>query len=228
MPKYQYMSCEMDEVETNPQEYIIPECLEACKILWSKNIFTFMCSNNEDFGYTWIATYDLSNENQEVLEKLKAMGYVDEYRGAPKLFVNEMGINAQNKLVELSNKFVMQDIPYGYQSVESFLMNTCNCYKDIPNPEYEYMEPADENDWEKYIAYLDYGDSIKSQKTIKAFDKNKMIKTIDEYINEAGLSNLYIENESKIYLNSYYLNKHNNYLKYIYNNNSLESNNLKV
>ena len=220
MPKYQYMSCKMDDVEINPQEYIIPECLEACKILWSKNIFTFMCSNNDDFGYTWIATYDLSNENQEVLEKLKTMGYVDKYRGAPKLFVNEMGINAKNKLIELSNQFVMQDIPYGYQSVESFLMNTCNCYKDIPNPEYEYMKPADEKDWDKYIAFLDYGDSIKSQKTIK--------RKIAKYINEAGLSNLYVENEDKIYLNNYYLNKHNNYLKYIYDNNLLESNKLKV
>ena len=34
----------MEEVENNPEQFIMTECIPACKELWSKNIYTFkMC-----------------------------------------------------------------------------------------------------------------------------------------------------------------------------------------
>ena len=39
--KYNYSYVELEEVIFNPEEYI-------CKVLWEKNIETFVVSNNED------------------------------------------------------------------------------------------------------------------------------------------------------------------------------------
>lgn len=39
--KYNYPYVELEEVIFNPEEYI-------CKVLWEKNIETFVVSNNED------------------------------------------------------------------------------------------------------------------------------------------------------------------------------------
>ena len=41
--KYQYSEVDMAYVYRNPEEFIIPENLAACKLLWNKNIFTKMC-----------------------------------------------------------------------------------------------------------------------------------------------------------------------------------------
>ena len=62
---YQYSIIDMRTVMNNPDEYIIPENLEACKLLWSKNIFTKMC-NNYDNDYSWITINTFSHENQEI------------------------------------------------------------------------------------------------------------------------------------------------------------------
>ena len=48
MPRYQYSQTPTRLVKENPEEYIIPDCLEACKILWDKGIDTVECSNFYD------------------------------------------------------------------------------------------------------------------------------------------------------------------------------------
>ena len=69
--RYNYTEVSMETVESDIDEYIIPELQEACKILWSKNIFTFMCSNREDQNMAYILYLTLSDENNKILESLK-------------------------------------------------------------------------------------------------------------------------------------------------------------
>ena len=66
---YQYSAIDMQVVMNNPEEFIIPENLEACKLLWSKNIFTKM-NNNYDNDYSWITINTFSPENQELFSSL--------------------------------------------------------------------------------------------------------------------------------------------------------------
>ena len=69
--KYEYCYVSMPEVEANIDEYIIPELQEACKSLWKRNVFTFMCSNRNDGGSAYIILESLSPENKEIFEQLK-------------------------------------------------------------------------------------------------------------------------------------------------------------
>ena len=46
--RYQYMPTSVEEVMKNPEEFIIPECMECCKLLWSKGIDTRQCGNYDD------------------------------------------------------------------------------------------------------------------------------------------------------------------------------------
>lgn len=43
-------SSPQEEVEKNPTQYIIQECLPACLELWRKNIYTFMVSDHLNEG----------------------------------------------------------------------------------------------------------------------------------------------------------------------------------
>ena len=43
--KYNYTYVPLEYVIKEPYEYIIPECIDACKAFWDKNIETFMVSN---------------------------------------------------------------------------------------------------------------------------------------------------------------------------------------
>ena len=67
-PQYEYQEVDVEEVIKNPEEYIIPECLEACKTLWSKNIETAMCANYHDSTDLFIGLVDdgLSDENKKI------------------------------------------------------------------------------------------------------------------------------------------------------------------
>jgi hypothetical protein len=219
MPKYQYTAVKMEYVERNPKEYVIPECLDACRILWENNIFTFMCSNNEDQNTTWIALDSLSEENTKNLEQLKKLGVVSIYRGAPTLVIKEEGESARKKLTELVKNFSMQDIPYGYQKIEDFLI-TKGCYKEIQNSIDEVLMPSKDDyedgvegtkkyfkDYDKYMEY------VSAPKTIKIYDEAKMSKTVHEYLDEDNIAHLYIENEGRLYDSEYYFGKHKNFLE---------------
>ena len=45
---YQYRPISTEYVMENPEQFIIPECIECCKLLWSKGIDTYQCGNYED------------------------------------------------------------------------------------------------------------------------------------------------------------------------------------
>lgn len=70
MEKFEFRPCPIEDVIENPELYIIPECLEICKIFWSKGIDTTQCSNYNKIseGKTYwveIDIHTLSDENRK-------------------------------------------------------------------------------------------------------------------------------------------------------------------
>ena len=70
MEKYEFPPVDIDYVLDNPELYIIPECLEICKIFWAKGIDTTQCSNYNKIseGKTYWVEIDmrtLSDENRK-------------------------------------------------------------------------------------------------------------------------------------------------------------------
>ena len=68
---YQYKPIPTEYVMDNPEQFIIPECIDCCRLLWSKGIDTFQCGNYDDSlenGF-WIEidTGSLSEENLKLL-----------------------------------------------------------------------------------------------------------------------------------------------------------------
>lgn len=105
--KYQYTHEPAGKVMQNPEEYIIPECLEACKILWGKGITTFMCSNYENvILYVSLEEDLLSEENRQIIysSKEKEVFGRDIINGAPCIKAS-----TSEELCKLANIFKMQD-----------------------------------------------------------------------------------------------------------------------
>ena len=124
----------------NPRKYIIEECIPACKELWSKNIYTFMVSDHLNDGECWIEldADALSDDNKSIYldldsNEVKKFSY---HRGAINFGVRCVGKEAQEKLLEIAQKFEMQDVQekLGYISIEKFLMDYCDCYEEYENP----------------------------------------------------------------------------------------------
>lgn len=115
---------DMEHVEANPERYIVPECIPACKELWSKNIYTFMVCDFLDLemGWAWICIKHtlLSNRNKEILASLNQISNVtvdtsdNYYEDTAYIKVPFVGQAAQNALLDIARRFEMQDVPEGY------------------------------------------------------------------------------------------------------------------
>lgn len=195
-----------EEVETCPEKWIIKECIPACKILWSKNIYTFMCSDFVDQN-AWIeiALENLSNENLAILEEIKKEFYCYSYHhGCINIQVDGMGSKAMHKLVEMADRFVMQDVPKKEAtiSLENLLIES-GCSKVIKNPKYTSFE-------EELAKSLEFGwDAVMEEEYIAVLDKDKITKSAEEYILEYGAV---MDSDGTIYASRYHYNKHLNYL----------------
>lgn len=210
------------------EKYIEKPCIEPCQVLWFLNVETFESNANSAFDEAWIALLELSEENQIIFDEL-AKSYPHNYKRSYGLKEGEsLHVNFDPQkpnqtiidFLKLIKNFKMQDISKrGYQTIEDFLINTYGCYKEVPNPEYIYMEPVVpsnlSSNFEEIIEYMEYKYSLKSKKVIKVLDKTKMKKSAEQYIATAGLTDLYIPNEGKIYKNQFYLNNHKRYLQYL-------------
>lgn len=104
-------------VKANPERYIVPECLPACKELWSKNIDTFMVCDLLDLetGWAWICLEDilLSARNKEILASLEQIPdvtlYTDNYYdNTVYIMVHYVGQAAQDALLSIAKRFEMQ------------------------------------------------------------------------------------------------------------------------
>lgn len=114
----------MECVEANPEHYIVPECLPACKELWSKNIYTFMVcdSYNLESGNAWICLEEtvLSERNKEILASLNQIPKVTivtwdhYYDNTVYIWVSLVGQAAQDLLLDIAKRFEMQDVPEGH------------------------------------------------------------------------------------------------------------------
>lgn len=215
------MSSPMEEVEKNPKRYIIEECIPACQILWDKNIYTFMVSDHLNEGETWIEVPldALSEENKNVILSLSGEDIIKcpYHKGCIYFGVNYIGKKAQDRLIEIANMFEMQDVQKGlaYITIPEFLMNYCNCYDEVNNPEYYPLEESPEliSTFEGLNKYNEWLNSIHSRKTIRKYNPNKLDKPIENYLQENNM----IMDGDKIYLSGYHYDKHLKYLKYIEN-----------
>lgn len=105
-------------VKANPERFIVPECLPACKELWIKNIDTFMVCDLLDLetGWAWICLEDilLSARNKEILASLEQIPdvtlYTDNYYdNTVYIMVPYVGQAAQDALLSIAKRFEMQE-----------------------------------------------------------------------------------------------------------------------
>ena len=212
----------MEEVENNPEQFIMTECIPACKELWSKNIYTFMVSNYTDKTRIWVEIYDeISEENLRYLKSLKFKNIsVNIYHdGFYQIAINHIGKNASDLLLEVCRGFKMQDVPknIAYYSEEDFLIK-CGCYDEKSNPNYYEMKEFYEMEFaslEEQRIYMDkfreWELSDNSKKTIKTFNPSKKEKTTEEYAIEHNM----IYKDGRIYLSKFDYEKHVKYVHYI-------------
>ena len=122
MSKYQYSYVDLPYVLENPEEFIIPECLDACKLLWRKNIETFMCSNYDDDNL-YILVMNLSDKNLETIKRLSEDSENYFYSHSRKCYgikVEGRSREQVEKLNFLTEVFTMQDTKR-FVSGEEFL-----------------------------------------------------------------------------------------------------------
>ena len=202
----------MEAVEANPEKYIMPECLPACKVLWEKNIYTYMVSDSVDFE-AWIEVKmsALSPENLEYLLSLEAQGvhlFRGYHEGTIQIGVGCFGEKAQRALLEIANGFKMQDVQRGYDlgyvGLEEGLFLT-GCIKEIPNP--KYIDPMTVPENERWKLLLE----SESEPTIRVFDETKVKDPIEKNFEGTGL--VFVLEEERVYLSEYHYRKHLNYLK---------------
>lgn len=214
------MSSPQEEVEKNPTRYIIQECLPACQELWRKNIYTFMVSDHLNEGICWIEIIadSLSEENKDIYfglsdEETVKFSY---HKGTINFGVRCVGKVGQQRLLELAQKFQMQDVPkdQAYISPQDFLMRYCNCYEEYPNPNYKPMMAPWETDIgpEKIVDYMEeyekWQESDESCPTLRKFAPEKASKSIIELASEQGM----IIEDGRVYLSLFHYNKHMNYV----------------
>ncbi len=195
-------------VEENPRRWIIEECVPACEILWDKNIYTFMCSDDLDRD-AWIELEIecLSPENKGILEQIKREYVCYQYHeGCINISVPGKGRKAQEELIKIADRFVMQDVPVDYATFSMDAIHMiCGCSKEVENPKYVPLEEQLAN-----MTFENWGFNIE-EPTIWVLDPSKIVKSDEEYINDVGAIK---DSESGvIYRNQFHYNKHLKYKK---------------
>ncbi len=216
---YQYSQIDVAQVMKNPTEFIIPENLEACKLLWSKNIFTKMC-NNYDNRNSWITINTFSPENQELFESLSAIdnrfGLTWGGIGFKIPIVPGVGKDTFEAFKELIDFFPMQDVQKdGCMDVETFMIYYTDCFTIAYNPEYlELIKPMMSKDGDVLVYSPEFEKKLRVEgikRTIRIFDPSKMIKSLEEYIADSKFAGLYDPDNGKIYYNEMYYQAHLRY-----------------
>lgn len=216
---YQYSVVDMKLVMSNPEEFIIPENLEACKLLWSKNIFTKM-TNNYDNDYSWITIQEFSPENHELFQSLcsvdKRFGLTWGGIGFKIPIVPGEGNDTFEAFKELIDLFPVQDVQKdGCMTAEDFLIYYAGCYRMDYTPEYleltaKMMSPDGDvllynREFEQYMSMNGI------RRRIRVFDPSRMKKSLEEYIADSVFAGLYDPDNGMIYYNEMYYNAHMRY-----------------
>lgn len=184
--RYQYPYVELEEVMANPTEYIIPQCLPACRSLWSKNIETFMVSNNDD-NDLYVLLTNVSPENMAVFQEMQKQDprfIYDGYRSTIGIAVKGNDNNAMHELESLTEIFRVQDT-MRFKTADDFLES----YK-----------------------YTDGKMTIADDGTIHRA-KNPELEnvTLQEALRRSGKEALYVAEEGRVYESPMYLSWHRRY-----------------
>lgn len=222
MGKYSYVSMPIKEVMENMEEFIIPENIRIIEYLWDKNILTTQTNNYED-SFSWISIGELSEENSEIFWRLVNEMLVLDEKMAPK-FTTYKGISVPivpgtkdpfEEFKPLIDLLKPQDVQKdGYMTVDEFFLNCTDCWIVINNPNYGKVQEPQFEDYDNikdyYKACQEY-DEISAKRRIKIVDRTKIIKPIEEYLEEAGYSGCYDKEEGKIFYNQRLYDGHMRY-----------------
>ena len=205
--RYQYMPTSIEDVMKNPEQYIIPECMECCKILWSKGIDTYQCGNYDDalgLGFWVEVDYDtLSDENKKKLEEIsKNDSRVYFAEGLQGQHTYRMRVervnnpNASDELSEIARNLLLQDTCLF--TIDEDLLDQ---YKKVGG-EYKIDETGN--------AYCDY-------------NPERVDATLYDALKSIEHPELYVAKEGRLYHSQHALNVHKNYLEQIdkVNNNGM-------
>lgn len=224
--QYNYRSVFLEEVIKNIDEYIIPECQDACKCFWNNNIITSMCSNYDNGADKWITVGELSDENKAIFEKLMEENPVhyawDSYYNRYQISDSGEGEDVSERLAKLAQAFKMQDVidysGQAYVTIEEYLMKKFGLSKTVQNTEYKEVQEPKFEDFDDIPSYLkaleDWSFAGMEPKTMQVFDESQMTKSIEEYIAEAGAGDLYDSERGVIYTSQFYKDMHERYLEY--------------
>lgn len=209
-----------EDVEKEPRKYIIEECVEACEILWSKNIFTYMCSEFCD-NNAWIELIedDLSVENLEIINNLKNPYkiYKGYHNGSVMVIVPTLGLDAKELLIRFADMLKMQDVPKREATITRINALIQSGYgMEIKNPAYVPYEKFEErikslNPIQRYNELEKYLHSVECEEYISDVDETKIDRPVEEILKENGY--IISEDNHKIYKNAFYYKKHLKYLK---------------
>lgn len=185
------------------ENYIEAPCVNACKKLWDKNMFTkaSVIDNNK----ISILFDKLSKENENIFSKLVQEDnkhYCYSIKNEPRIQI-DFNNNAKENSVYLENlvePFKLQDVTSGYMEKEEFLMKVCNC---------ERVEGIKEHTKEWDAEFV--------------FAPEKVEKTFNEYLKEYLYEDLFVPEEGRIYKDKFYLDAHKKYLNSIREKNEEKS-----
>lgn len=184
--RYQYSYVELEDVMANPSEFIIPQCLPACRSLWDRNIETFMVSNNDDKDL-YVLMHNLSGENKALMNKLLHADkrfFFDEYRKTYGIRVKGNDVKAMHELTALVEALQIQDT-LRFQTTKQFLES------------YKMMGGKKEINEYGYILTMPNPELANA--------------TLQEALEKTGKSNLYVAEEGRVYDSPTYLEWHMRY-----------------
>lgn len=188
--QYDYTDTDMIYVLENPEEYIIPEELPACKMLWEKGIETYECGNygDEEHQGRWIAIQwnKLSEENKIILDKLIQTDSRYSFGHFYKLTV-PFGPNATRELCDLVEPLQYQE-NYRYKTAEQFLD--------------EYKRQGGE-------VHIGSGGEI-----LHTYNPDLIDDTLETALKKTGKEELYDKTTNRVYNAKVFLEWHNNYVRH--------------
>lgn len=190
MTKYNYGYVELQDIMENIDEFIIPECQEACRLFWDKNIETFMVSNRED-SELYVFVCNLSDENIEIMKNNMSSNpenyFFSNYRNCYGIRTNGVTSEDAKKLSSLTNVFKEQDTKR-FVTSESFLE--------------EYKRTDGE-----------YGVNTETYEVYRKVNPLLANATLEEALEKTNKKDLYVEDEDRVYENEFFLKWHDRYKK---------------
>lgn len=183
--------------------YIELPCLEACLYLYDINVHTFSsgCNNvNYDNAHIMLEWEYLSDENKEIAKTLvnEKKASLTNYNGVVYVTImvnttlNDDVLEVSRRLLSIAERFVYQDVLYGYKSKEQFIKEIIEF-----THEFKYVD----GEIIPIVPRLLTKEELEDQKTNLLFDAND---ALEDAIDEGRVD---LEND-QIFANIELLDKH--------------------